>query len=243
MLGLAGDGRGGGGNAAGANLALVRQDGSGGTMNWDQAWYDSPAWQHAMSTYPLLTLSTHPIYPPNLLTHLFNSSYFPPSQPPHINPPSQPPIHPSYPPRDVISSRTGIIEPDIFFQRLNNGGVLEKQIDALKKASEQRLEALKKEVVVVEQDMEESRNLATFAAGPSNKVSHTLSYYLTYHPHLLSHTPDTTSHTPTYTQAYPHTLSHRYPISHPLIRSHTFTHTRIHPNTLPARYPMTKTLT
>ena len=107
MLGLAGDGRGG---HPAANLALVRQDGSGGTMNWDQAW-------------------------------------------------------------DVISSRTGIIEPDIFFQRLNNGGVLEKQIDTLKKASEQRLEALKKEVVVVEQDMEESRNLATFAAGPSNKVS------------------------------------------------------------------------
>ena len=39
MLGLAGDGR--GGNPA-ANLALVRQDGSsGGTMNWDQAWYDT----------------------------------------------------------------------------------------------------------------------------------------------------------------------------------------------------------
>ena len=70
---------------------------------------------------------------------------------------------------EIISSRTGIIEPDIFFQRLNNGGVLEEQINTLKKTSEQRLEHLKKEVVAVEQDLEESRNMATFAAGPSNK--------------------------------------------------------------------------
>lgn len=68
-----------------------------------------------------------------------------------------------------VSSRTGIIEPDIFFQRLNNGGMLEEQIFLLKKTSEGRLESLKKEAVTVEAEMEDVRYAASFAAGPSNK--------------------------------------------------------------------------
>merc|ERR1711939_996929 len=67
----------------------------------------------------------------------------------------------------VISNRTGITDPDIFFQRLNNGGVLEEQMMSLKKSSESRLNALKNEVQIVEAELEEVRYEASFVGGVS----------------------------------------------------------------------------
>mmetsp|Transcript_21801 Transcript_21801/g.31736 ORF Transcript_21801/g.31736 Transcript_21801/m.31736 type:complete len:1197 (+) Transcript_21801:89-3679(+) len=67
----------------------------------------------------------------------------------------------------VISSRTGITDPDIFFQRLHNGGALEEQIKSLKKQSETKLGALKNEVLIVEAELEEVRYEASFVGGQS----------------------------------------------------------------------------
>lgn len=67
----------------------------------------------------------------------------------------------------VISSRTGITDPDIFFQRLNNGGALEEQITSLKKGSEAKLSALKEEVQKIEKELEEVRNEASFVGTQS----------------------------------------------------------------------------
>ncbi len=57
----------------------------------------------------------------------------------------------------VISSRTGIAEPSVFFDRLRNGSGLTEQIGSLRKQAEARLEALKTEHVQVEEDMEFTR--------------------------------------------------------------------------------------
>ena len=67
----------------------------------------------------------------------------------------------------TISSRTGITEPDIFFERLNNGGVLEGQIKQLRKNSDTKLQALKNEVGIVEGELEEVRYEASFVGGQS----------------------------------------------------------------------------
>lgn len=67
----------------------------------------------------------------------------------------------------IITSRTGITEPDIFFERLNNGGVLEAQIKQLRKNSDAKLSALKNEVGVVEGELEEVRYEASFVGGQS----------------------------------------------------------------------------
>lgn len=67
----------------------------------------------------------------------------------------------------TVSSRTGITDPDIFFQRWNNRAVLEEQIATLKKASEAKLSALKNEVQKVEAELEEVRYEASFVGGQS----------------------------------------------------------------------------
>lgn len=67
----------------------------------------------------------------------------------------------------IITSRTGITEPDIFFERLNNGGVLEGQIKQLRKNSDAKLSALKNEVGLVECELEEVRYEASFVGGQS----------------------------------------------------------------------------
>lgn len=56
---------------------------------------------------------------------------------------------------NMISSRTGIIEPEVFFDRINNGKILEDQISSLRKASEARLEHLKKEFIEVESELQD----------------------------------------------------------------------------------------
>lgn len=67
----------------------------------------------------------------------------------------------------IISQRTGITDPDIFFHRLKNSGTLEDQMSGLKKSSEGRLNALKTEAMEMELEMEETRNEASFAGGQS----------------------------------------------------------------------------
>ena len=57
----------------------------------------------------------------------------------------------------IINVRTGISDPDIFFHRINNGKLLEEQINILKKQSENRLELLKKELLIIEIELEETR--------------------------------------------------------------------------------------
>jgi len=69
----------------------------------------------------------------------------------------------------IICSRTGISEPEIFFQRINNGKILEEQINSIKRASEGRLEFLRKELVTVESELEESRYDASISGGQSTK--------------------------------------------------------------------------
>jgi len=69
----------------------------------------------------------------------------------------------------LIVSRTGILEPEAFFQRLNNSSALEQQINTIKKTSEARLDTLKKEVVAVESELEEVRYEASFAGVQSTK--------------------------------------------------------------------------
>lgn len=64
----------------------------------------------------------------------------------------------------IISGRTGITEPSVFFDRLRNGSGLEAQIASLRKQAETRLESLKAEQVQVEEDMESTR-LSTMNGG------------------------------------------------------------------------------
>eukprot|EP01035_Chromulina_nebulosa_P020412 gene20412-26490_t len=65
----------------------------------------------------------------------------------------------------IICKRTGITDPDVFFQRINNGKILEDQMSTLKKQSESRLDFLKKELVTVEAELEESRYDASVGNG------------------------------------------------------------------------------
>ena len=60
----------------------------------------------------------------------------------------------------VITSRTGIAEPSVFFDRLRNGSGLTDQINSLKKQAETKLESMKTEIVRVEEELENTR-LAT----------------------------------------------------------------------------------
>lgn len=69
----------------------------------------------------------------------------------------------------VISSRTGIIEPEIFFQRINNRSALEEQIVTLKKNSEMKLEQLKQETTDTEKELGAVQLEASFAGGLSCK--------------------------------------------------------------------------
>lgn len=70
----------------------------------------------------------------------------------------------------IITSRTGITDPEIFFQRLNNGGVLEDQINNLKRQSEARLNSLKNESMSMEAEMEEVRAEASILGGQSREI-------------------------------------------------------------------------
>lgn len=70
---------------------------------------------------------------------------------------------------EIISGRTGIIEPDIFFKRLNNRATLEEQISVLKKASESKLQALKLEVMEVEAELSLERDNLSGGGGESTK--------------------------------------------------------------------------
>jgi len=67
----------------------------------------------------------------------------------------------------MISMRTGIIDPEIFFRRLTNGTALVDQINSLKKSSEARVNALKLEAADMEVELEEVRYEASFAGGQS----------------------------------------------------------------------------
>lgn len=69
----------------------------------------------------------------------------------------------------IISSRTGIMEPPNFFERIKNRQVLLEQINTIKKSSEARLEFMKKEAVTNEAELEEVRYKASFAGMQSSK--------------------------------------------------------------------------
>jgi len=69
----------------------------------------------------------------------------------------------------LISSRTGIIEPESFFERINNSTALLEQIGTLKKTSESKLESMKTEIVIVEAELEEARYTASLAGVTPNK--------------------------------------------------------------------------
>jgi len=72
---------------------------------------------------------------------------------------------------EMISSRTGITEPEIFFQRVENRKTLEGQVDLLKKQAENRLESLKAEVVQVESELEEVSYDVSFTGAKSGDTS------------------------------------------------------------------------
>jgi hypothetical protein len=72
---------------------------------------------------------------------------------------------------NMISYRTGIIEPEIFFQRLENRATLEGQMALLKKQAESRLEANKVEITAVEAELEEVSYDVSFAGGKSGDTS------------------------------------------------------------------------
>jgi hypothetical protein len=60
----------------------------------------------------------------------------------------------------IITSRTGITEPAVFFDRLRNGSGLTEQIESLKKQAEIRLEQNKRDAELVTDELENAR-LAT----------------------------------------------------------------------------------
>lgn len=60
----------------------------------------------------------------------------------------------------IITSRTGITEPGVFFDRLRNGSGLTEQIESLKKQAEVRLEQNKRDAEIVADELENAR-LAT----------------------------------------------------------------------------------
>eukprot|EP00607_Mallomonas_marina_P010222 CAMPEP_0182421964 /NCGR_PEP_ID=MMETSP1167-20130531/7553_1 /TAXON_ID=2988 /ORGANISM="Mallomonas Sp, Strain CCMP3275" /LENGTH=1186 /DNA_ID=CAMNT_0024599637 /DNA_START=36 /DNA_END=3596 /DNA_ORIENTATION=+ len=67
----------------------------------------------------------------------------------------------------IISQRTGITDPDIFFQRQNNGGKLVDQMKTLKQVSETRLKSLKQDAANMETDLEKLRYEASSTGGQS----------------------------------------------------------------------------
>jgi len=67
----------------------------------------------------------------------------------------------------IISMRTGITDPDIFFQRQNNAGKLVDQMKTLKHSSEMRLKHLKEDATNTEIELERLRYEATSFGGQS----------------------------------------------------------------------------
>jgi hypothetical protein len=65
---------------------------------------------------------------------------------------------------NIITTRTGIEEPHVFFERLRNGSGLTDQIGSLRRQAEARLDSLKVEAAAVEEDMEATR-LSTMNGG------------------------------------------------------------------------------
>jgi hypothetical protein len=63
----------------------------------------------------------------------------------------------------MVSYRTGITEPETFFERVEGRTTLENQMKSLKKLADTRLETLKQEIVDVELEMKESGYDASFA--------------------------------------------------------------------------------
>ena len=57
----------------------------------------------------------------------------------------------------IITARTGIAEPGVFFDRMHNGSDLKLQIDNLKEQAEARLEAAKNEFSSVDEELDRSR--------------------------------------------------------------------------------------
>merc|ERR1711988_398503 len=72
---------------------------------------------------------------------------------------------------NMISYRTGITEPEVFFQRLEGRKTLESQMYALKKMADTRLENLKIELVDVESELEETGYDANFIGGKGQDQS------------------------------------------------------------------------
>jgi hypothetical protein len=70
----------------------------------------------------------------------------------------------------IISGRTGITDPDVFFERLNYGGHLEDQIDNVRKYSETRRETLKNDGAALEIELEEVRSEASMLGGHPREV-------------------------------------------------------------------------
>ena len=71
----------------------------------------------------------------------------------------------------IISSRTGITEPDIFFMRLSNGSSLQEQMGQLKKTVEVRLEDLRTDIVDVEAELEDACSQASVGGQTYGKQS------------------------------------------------------------------------
>ena len=72
---------------------------------------------------------------------------------------------------DIVASRTGIDDPNVFFKRIHNRKSLEDQIGMLRRTAETRLEQLKKDAVQVETEMEEVRVEASLLGGHGGDVS------------------------------------------------------------------------
>lgn len=84
----------------------------------------------------------------------------------------------------VVSYRTGITEPEIFFQRLQSRSQLENQMKTLKKAAESRLEALNEEVAFVETELEDISYEASFAGAKGNDTADKKKLVNTLHGNL-----------------------------------------------------------
>jgi hypothetical protein len=77
----------------------------------------------------------------------------------------------------VIQARTGITEPEIFFERMEKSKVLESQMEGLKKFSEQKLDQCKQEAATTEAGLDELVYEASFVvaarkdpAGKKHKI-------------------------------------------------------------------------
>merc|ERR1711871_1523488 len=71
---------------------------------------------------------------------------------------------------DVIATRTGIDDPNIFFKRINERQILEDQISLLRKTAETKLEQLKRDSTQVEADLEEVRVEASILGGHGREI-------------------------------------------------------------------------